>query len=507
MTGVVKSVGKYALLAGTALALSISVASAASLTKAGMDKRVADLEREVTLLKNQMKSAMMAKPADKMIQSGNSRVKVTLYGFVNRAVRFASSGSKSDFHSIENDEVPSRLGTRAVGALNKNTSAVALIEVDMATDGGRYGTGFSEDGSQDSGGNVTLRHSVIDLSNKDLGTISIGHSAMAHASAVFSGFQGAGAAFEVGTTGTGLVPSSDKKVADGRIGIPGNVNPNRQNRILYRTPNLMGISLAVSLNQAKGYSVGMSFKSPAALSKDVSIALGAGYRAQPDSGPGGDTSTFGVSGGIQHNPSGLSVNGIYVQSLTKAGMTAKTMTSVERGRFLTTAAVGNSPAVYMYGDKLTLGKAGMAMPSSKHTGWAADVSWTGKLIEAGSTSLTIGYGSYKKGMYANTNNYWMAANQQIVSAAADIYFGVSYDTGEGVYTVAHKAGGVGTVTNGVYEAPDDYSVAGTELDDTCGAAAVNDTTATIIDGVQNDAKCSFERDGVLAILAGVRIKF
>ena len=50
MTGVVKSVGKYALLAGTALALSMSAASAASMAKAGMDKRVADLEREVTLL-------------------------------------------------------------------------------------------------------------------------------------------------------------------------------------------------------------------------------------------------------------------------------------------------------------------------------------------------------------------------------------------------------------------------------------------------------------------------
>ena len=80
MTGVVKSVGKYALLAGTALALSMSAASAASMAKAGMDKRVADLEREVTLLKNQMKSAMMAKPADKNIQSGNSRVKVMIYG-------------------------------------------------------------------------------------------------------------------------------------------------------------------------------------------------------------------------------------------------------------------------------------------------------------------------------------------------------------------------------------------------------------------------------------------
>ncbi len=50
MTGVVKSTGKYALLVGSALALSISAASAASMAKAGMDKRVADLEREVTLL-------------------------------------------------------------------------------------------------------------------------------------------------------------------------------------------------------------------------------------------------------------------------------------------------------------------------------------------------------------------------------------------------------------------------------------------------------------------------
>ena len=72
---------KAALIVGTALALSISAASAASMAKAGMDKRVADLEREVTLLKNQMKSAMMAKKApDKGIVSGNSRVKVTIYG-------------------------------------------------------------------------------------------------------------------------------------------------------------------------------------------------------------------------------------------------------------------------------------------------------------------------------------------------------------------------------------------------------------------------------------------
>ncbi len=453
----------------------------------------------------------MAKPADKTVVSGNSRVKVTLYGFVNRAVRFASSGSKSDFHSIDNDESPSRLGARAVGALNKSTSAAALIEVDMATDGGRYGTGFSDDGSQGSGGNVTLRHSVVDLSNKDLGTISVGHSVMAHVSAIFTGFQGAGMAFEVGTTGTGLVPSSDKMVADGRIGIPGNVNPNRENRLLYRTPNLMGISLAASLNQAKGYSVGMSFSSPASLSKDVSVKVGAGYRAQPDSGPGGDTNTFGVSGGVQHNPSGLSVNGVYVQSLTKAGMTAPT--PAMNGVFLTGfGSDADDPADDVYTAGYMAAKAAKSVPSSKRTGWAADVSWTGKLMEAGSTSVTIGYGSYKKGDYANTKNYWIAANQQIDSAAADLYFGVSYDTGDGVYTVAHKPMGAGgaavagavDATTGLYTAPTINENA--TFDTTCGAASW-DATNSEVTGVQNGAKCSVERDGVLVILAGVRIKF
>ena len=50
-----------------------------------------------------MKSAMMAKPADKNIQSGNSRVKVTLYGQVNRAIRFANTGDNTEITSVDND--------------------------------------------------------------------------------------------------------------------------------------------------------------------------------------------------------------------------------------------------------------------------------------------------------------------------------------------------------------------------------------------------------------------
>ena len=54
--------------------------------------------------------------------------------------------------------------------------------------------------------------------------------------------------------------------------------------------------------------------------------------------------------------------------------------------------------LYTIGNVLvTAGKAAARTPGSKHTAWMANVSWTGKLMEAGATGLTIGYASYKEG--------------------------------------------------------------------------------------------------------------
>ena len=468
---------------------------------------------------------MMAKPADKNIQSGNSRVKVTIYGWVNRAVRFASSGGKSDIHSVDNNESPSRVGIRAVGKLNANTSAVALSEWGTSAGGARYGTGFSDDGAQGAGGTVGIRHSTIDIVNKDLGTVSLGHSSHAHGPAIYTGFTAAGLTFNIGTTGTGLVPNSDKMVAEGRIGMPGNVGlGGRQNRILYKTPNLMGVGLQASYTQAKSYSVGISFSSPASMSKDVSIALGAGYRHQPNAGAGnGDISSFGVSGGVKHNASGFSVNGAYTAALTKAGMTMATPASVMAGNFMTTsddpATADTDETAYTPGFMVTAAKAAKRTPGSKHTAWMANVSWTGKLMEAGATGLTIGYASYKKGDYSTTTNYWVGVNQAITSAAADVYFGVSYDTGEGAYTVAHKAGtateraAVGVVDSTTRAYTPAALDANADFDTTCGGASWGDLdgagsgTEEGVIGSQNGAKCSMARDGVLVVLGGIRVKF
>ena len=449
---------------------------------------------------------MMAKPADKVIQSGNSRVKVTISGQVNRAVRFASSGGKSDFHSVDNSESNSRTRITAAGTLNKSTTATGVIEVAMAA--GSRGTGFDADGAQASGGNITIRHSYVNLTNKDLGTLSLGHSTRAEGvAAIFTGFNGTSIVFHGGGPGNidGLTPAGDDKFSGGRLGVPTTVYPGRENRIQYSTPNLMGGSLHASLNQARSWSARLSFNSPASLSKDVSVALSAAYRAQPNKGLGGSNS-FGLSGGIQHNPSGLSINGVYAQELVKAGMTAATKASISHH------IVGTAS-----GEAVVPAKPSARMAGYKHTGWAADVSWTGKLMDAGSTSLTVGYGQYAKGDYQTTKGYWFALNQKVDSGAADIYFGVSYDTGDGTYTTAHTpvdAAGMplmGEVSNGVYTAPA-IVVDSTEdsFDTTCGAAAWNpDRMVGGVDspGVTDTAKCSVARDGVLVILAGVRVKF
>ena len=430
MTGVVKSVGKYALLAGTALALSISAASAASMTKAGMDKRVADLEREVTLLKNQMKSAMMAKPADKNVQSGNSRVKVTLYGHVNRAVMFASTPHRSELMSIDNTNSGSRIGIRASGQLNPNLSASATQELDIRANG-RFQNKFDKP----AGRTIAIRHSNLGLTHKDMGTLSLGWGWLAGGNAHGGSFSGTGVVFGIwgpGGDGVDATVGADADKSAPRHLVSYQLWGPRTARIYYRTPNLMGASVEVSYNDDKSWSAGFSLGGLPGV-KAIGVRLNAGYRSDPVGNDGVRASTsFAVSGGVQHNASGLSVNGVYDQESFKGG--------------------------------------------EKPTAWMADVSWTGKLMDAGATSLTLGYGQWGDGLNGKSTRYHFSVNQKVVSAAADVYFGASYDTGDYTYVVKTEE---------------------ENSENACGAAA--DTDA--------GEMCAASRDGMFIILTGIRVKF
>ena len=103
--------------------------------------------------------------------------------------------------------------------------------------------------------------------------------------------------------------------------------------------------------------------------------------------------TFGMSGGVQHNAaSGLSVNGVY-----SAPMRRRAATSTGR-------ALG------------------------------AEVGWTGKIMDTGKTSLTVGYGKYERGPVEESTFYHLTVNQGVDAAAADVYASVAMPTAARVST-------------------------------------------------------------------------
>ena len=320
----------------------------------------------------------MAKGPDRGVVSSTA-AKVRFYGQVNRAVRFASTPHRSDFQSVDNGESNSRFGLVADAQMNPNTSIRGQLEM------GWHGAGRGLDFEQGTGkeGGFSFRRSTISMTHKEMGTLSIGHSTIAGGGSYFQTFAGTGLAFGVGGgANDGITATQGDAEGDGvaRLGAPFGLFGHRRGRILYKTPSVMGASVEVSYNEGREWSVGGYLAGLPGV-KAVGVLLGAGYRHEME----GDKTTFGVSGGIQHNASGVSLNGWYAQ---------------ER----------NADA-----DNLS--------------GWMVDVSWTGSVIKAGATSLTVSYGVWEKGDHGTTERYFAAANQNFNAAATQIYGGVSHDTG------------------------------------------------------------------------------
>ena len=374
---------KSILIVGTALGLSMSAASAASMAKAGMDKRIADLEREVVLLKNQAKSAMMPKAPAKMIQSGNSRVKVTLYGQVNKAVRVASVDGETQFQTVDNDGSSSRIGIRAVGKANPNLTIGALHELEWQ-ENRRSATGDHNDGANvpgapggTGGARIRSRHVDLWLSHKDLGKLSMGKGSIAGDAAHLITLSGVSHIM-----GFGGPSGSDGGVSGGRNYTFGGFFGARQNRVRYDTPNLMGLSLAASMNENEGWSIQGQYAGAPPGVKNFNAIVRAGYR-QDDGG----ATYWGVSGGVAHS-SGFNLNGSY------ASDSDVSTANGDEDRFQ----------------------------------WGIEAGWGGKVSDLGKINIGVGY-HYSDDNMVETDYYYVAVNQEIAAAAADVYFGAGSDSG------------------------------------------------------------------------------
>ena len=469
MTGVVKSVGKYALLAGTALALSMSAASAASLTKAGMDKRVADLEREVTLLKNQMKTTMMAKPAEKNVQSGNSRVKVTLYGQVNRAIRFANTGAETEITSVDNDGSSSRLGVRAVGKASPNLTIGALHELEWQ-ENARSGTNEGSTGKT----RVRARHVDMWLDHKSLGKLSMGHGSIAGDAGGLYDLSGVGFVYGfAGANGTDGV----KADASVKVATPGDANAGggldtvavrgkargfrpfnffgaRENRIRYDLPSMMGARLGLSYNENKGWSTGLTYAGAPAGAKNFTALFASGYRKNDDG-----STAWAVSGGIKHNSSGFNVNGSYDTD----------------------------------GEEDDDG--------AQNSQWGVTLGWSGKLNDSGATAVGVGFNQSSDGLHGSASQYWVAIVQKIDAAAADVYAGVSFDSGSVTHPVSAAEGLAEDRPANVGEGETALAAKASP----CYSADADNDGQYI--KAAAGTTCEVARDGVFVFLVGARLKF
>lgn len=396
MTGVVKSVGKYALLAGSALALSISAATAASMTDAGLEKRVSDLEREVALLKNRLKTAKSC-DCDRIVRSGNSRVKVTLYGQVNRAVRFSFASSDTQITHVDNDGSSSRLGFLARGRINPDLTISARIEVEWQ-ENRRSATRDATDGNL----RVRARHVDLWFDHKDLGQLWMGHGSVASDAAHLFSISGTSYIFSFGGPGGDdgiLAPNAAGTQAAGRHGFFTFFGA-RNNRIMYVTPNILGFRIRVSHDERNSVSAGIRYSGNPFGLKDFRAIMAAGYSHFPGAqanAPGvgaGNANAYGVSGGVLHVPTGLNISAAYAI------------------RVAHNAAQRQNPHMF-----------------------AVEGGWRGKIWAMGATAVTVGYGIWHHqsnggGNTGRTYRYHFAVNQAIEAAATDIYMGVSYDDGQ-----------------------------------------------------------------------------
>ena len=346
-----------------------------------------------------MKSAMMAKPSKEGVVSSSAATGVSLYGWVNPAIRVASTPNETSFQVLDNSLSGSRFGLKASGALNKKTTATAHIEVGL-NGSSRGGTDYD---TRAAAPGILTRITDVSLAHADMGTVTLGHGWLGGSGGFSSTFNSTNHVFWGiwGPSHDGLKPTVDGKAIDARHnaerhgGVSIRAFGTRMGRIKYATPSLMGMSLDTSYNQDKSWSVGVSLSGVPGV-KEVGFKMSGGFHSVPKDGAKAAQTHMGVSAGFKHNASGLNVNGGYGAIRNKGG--------------------------------------------GKLTAWYADGGWSGKLIDAGATAVQIGYGNWARDDAGESTRYHVAVNQSVTAASADVYFGASYDTGTYQHTVMSADG-------------------------------------------------------------------
>ena len=105
------------------------------------------------------------------VRKGNKKVKVELYGRVNRVVTFWDDGAEQNAYVLNSSYSPSRFGVRGKAKISDNWSSEYILEIE---DGGNLSKFVDQFNDNPSPGALTTRKAAISLESKTYGKVWLG---------------------------------------------------------------------------------------------------------------------------------------------------------------------------------------------------------------------------------------------------------------------------------------------------------------------------------------------
>jgi biotin carboxyl carrier protein len=198
-----------------------------------------------------------AAPMEKVVTSGEERVKITLAGMVNRAIFVVDDGDNTDAYFVDNDNAESRINLVGTAKATDDLTIGSRIELTIAPNKSGNVNQTTED--QDIDNIFDQRWVEVSLDSKRFGKFSLGKgntASMNTAAADLSGTMVIAYATISDSAGGMLFREKDSdnltnvRIVDAFNNWDG---LNRRNRLRYDTPTVHGFRLATSIISDQRY--------------------------------------------------------------------------------------------------------------------------------------------------------------------------------------------------------------------------------------------------------------
>lgn len=205
----------------------------------------------------------IALAADNPVNAGSDKIKMTLYGQVNRGVLMVDDGDKTKTYFVDNKASSTRLGIEAESRTEGDLSFGSKFEVEMQSDSS--GDVNRTNNAGVGGASFTERHMDIYAQHKTFGKLSLGQGDTASngtAEVDLSGTALAGYSDVPTFAGSQLFWNKDTdklstlKIKDVVSNLDG---LSRKDRLRYDTPRIAGFNLSCSLVEGSASDVALRY--------------------------------------------------------------------------------------------------------------------------------------------------------------------------------------------------------------------------------------------------------